>query len=77
MLFRSGRIETGILCLLVALCVVRFWLMPLPSSFWVDESVTAYVVQNPHDPSFVIAPQVPLSCAEHVQQLKGESPGPT
>ena len=61
MLFRSGRIETGILCLLVALCVVRFWLMPLPSSFWVDESVTAYVVQNPHDPSFVMAPQVPLS----------------
>jgi Dolichyl-phosphate-mannose-protein mannosyltransferase len=54
-------IETLVLCLLVALCVARFWLMPLPASFWVDESVTAFVVANPHDPSFAIAPQVPLS----------------
>src|SRR5271165_4704751 len=61
MLFRSNRIEAAALCLLVALCVVRFWLMPLPTSFWVDESVTAFVVDNPHDPSFRIAPQVPLS----------------
>ena len=53
--------ETLTLSLLVALCVVRFWLMPLPTGFWVDESVTAFVVNNPHDPSFAVAPQVPLS----------------
>jgi hypothetical protein len=36
--------------------------MPLPSSFWVDEMATAFVVhQGPHHPSFAVAPQVPDS----------------
>jgi hypothetical protein len=27
-----------LLPLLLALCVIRLWLMPLPSSFWLDET---------------------------------------
>jgi hypothetical protein len=50
------------LLLVLTLCVVRFWLMPLPSSFWVDEMATAFVVQHgPADPSLQVAPQVPAS----------------
>jgi hypothetical protein len=52
----------GWLFLVLALCVVRFWLMPLPSSFWVDEMATAFVVQHgAADPSLQVAPQVPAS----------------
>ena len=47
--------------LLFAICVARLWLMALPSSFWVDETVTAFVVERPHDPSLAVAPQVPAS----------------
>jgi hypothetical protein len=48
--------------LLLAACVVRLWLMPLPSSFWVDEMATAFVVHyGPHHPSLAVAPQVPDS----------------
>jgi len=47
--------------LLLALCIARVWLMPLPSSLWVDELVTFFVVRHPGDPSFAVAPQVPLS----------------
>jgi hypothetical protein len=51
-----------ILPLLLALVIVRLWLMPLPSSFWVDEEVTAFVVHYGADhPSFAIAPQVTKS----------------
>lgn len=46
------------LWILLAACVARLWLAQLPSSFWVDETVTAFVVQHPRDPSFAIAPQV-------------------
>jgi len=35
--------------------------MPLPSSFWVDEMATAFVVHHPDHPSFAVAPQVPES----------------
>jgi len=36
--------------------------MPLPSSFWVDEMATAFVVHyGPNHPSFAVAPQVPDS----------------
>lgn len=36
--------------------------MPLPSSFWVDEMATAFVVHyGPHHPSLAVAPQVPDS----------------
>jgi hypothetical protein len=47
--------------LLFAICVARLWLMALPASFWVDETVTAFVVERPHDPSLAVAPQVPAS----------------
>ncbi|QOY86694.1 hypothetical protein [Paludibaculum fermentans] len=48
--------------LLLALCVARFWLLPLNTSFWVDETVTAFVVRQGGDaPSLAIAPQVPQS----------------
>jgi mannosyltransferase len=44
------------------LCLVRLWLMPLPSSFWVDEMGTAFVVHyGAGHPSLAAAPQVPQS----------------
>ena len=50
-----------LLGLLLAACVTRLWLMPLRSSFWLDELVTSFVVKYPAHPSFAIAPQVPES----------------
>jgi hypothetical protein len=50
------------LWLVLALGIARLWLMPLPSSFWVDEMATAFVVEHGADhPSFAVAPQVPDS----------------
>jgi len=47
---------------LLAACITRLWLMPLPSSLWVDEMATVFVVHHgPHHPSFAVAPQVPDS----------------
>jgi mannosyltransferase len=47
---------------LLALCVIRLWVMPLGSSFWVDEMGTAFVVTHgAHDPSLAVASQVPAS----------------
>ncbi|MBV9504281.1 MAG: glycosyltransferase family 39 protein [Acidobacteriia bacterium] len=46
---------------LLAGCILRLWLLPLPSSFWVDELVTEFVVHHPGHPSFAMAPQVPAS----------------
>ena len=31
---------------LLALCLIRLWLMPLPSSFWLDEMATVFVAQQ-------------------------------
>ncbi len=50
-----------LLLLLLTACVVRLWLMPLPSSFWTDETATAFVVRLPGDASLDAAPQVPAS----------------
>jgi hypothetical protein len=51
-----------LLGLVLALCIARLWLMPLPSSFWVDEMATVFVVHHgPNHPSFAVAPQVPDS----------------
>ncbi len=50
------------LAALLALCIVRLWLMALPSSFWVDEMGTVFVVQQGGGhPSLQVAPQVPDS----------------
>ncbi|MGA2881376.1 MAG: glycosyltransferase family 39 protein [Bryobacteraceae bacterium] len=51
-----------LLALLLVACITRLWLMPLPSSFWVDEMATVFVVHHgPNHPSFAVAPQVPDS----------------
>jgi hypothetical protein len=50
------------LTVLLGLSVARLWLMPLASSFWVDEMVTAFVVRQGADhASLRVAPQVPAS----------------
>src|ERR1700733_15895429 len=46
---------------LLAVSIARLWLVPLPSSFWVDELVTMFVVKHPGHASFAVAPQVPQS----------------
>jgi hypothetical protein len=56
------RILNLLLGFLLAASIARLWLIPLPSSFWVDEMGTVFVVhQGPHHPSFAVAPQVPDS----------------
>ena len=58
----AGRPIKWLLAFLLAVCIGRLWLMPLPSGFWVDEMVTAFVVRHgPADPSLAVAPQVPQS----------------
>ena len=50
------------LWILLAAAIVRIWVMPLASSFWVDEMGTAFVVEHgASHPSFAAAPQVPDS----------------
>jgi len=51
----SGRVLSAVL---LSICIVRFWLMPLPSGFWIDELVTAFVLRFPGHPSLATAPQV-------------------
>jgi len=47
------------LMLTLACCILRLWIMPLGSSFWVDEMGTYFVVHHgAHDPSLRVAPQV-------------------
>jgi hypothetical protein len=59
---RKVRITRWGLPLLAVVCLVRLWLMQLPSSFWVDEMATVFVVEHgADDPSLRIAPQVPQS----------------
>jgi hypothetical protein len=54
-----SHLERFLLWILLTLCVVRLWLVPLASSFWVDEAVTLFVVNNGStDPSLAAAPQV-------------------
>lgn len=45
--------------LLLALSVARLWLMPMSSSFWLDETATVFVARHgPDDPSLAgVAPQ--------------------
>ena len=56
---REKLASTPLLWLVLALCVARLWLMPLPSSFWVDEMVSAFVIHfGAAHPSLAVAPQV-------------------
>jgi hypothetical protein len=51
----SGGRRWG-LPLLLVLCIARLWLMPLPSSFWLDETATIFVARHGSaDPSLAIA----------------------
>jgi hypothetical protein len=51
-----------LLSCLMLVSIARLWLMPLGSSFWVDETATAFVVHyGAQHPSFAVAPQVPAS----------------
>ena len=54
----AARWLTFLLFFLLTASITRLWLVPLPSSFWVDEMVTAFVVKYPGHHSFDIAPQV-------------------
>ena len=46
--------------LLLALCIARMWVMPLGSSFWVDEAETAFIVHHGvnHPSLAIIAPAI-------------------
>ena len=58
-LFANTAKARWLLPLLLAIAIVRLWLVPLPSSFWVDEMVTAFVVHfGAAHPSLRVAPQV-------------------
>ncbi len=47
------------LMLTLTCCILRLWIMPLGSSFWVDEMGTYFVVHHgAHDPSLRVVPQV-------------------
>lgn len=59
---QTSRLVTALLWLVLLVTIVRLWVMPLPSSFWVDEMGTAFVVHyGGQHPSFAVAPQVPAS----------------
>ncbi|MGA2723422.1 MAG: glycosyltransferase family 39 protein [Bryobacteraceae bacterium] len=42
----APRFHSALLPVLLALCLVRLWFMPLPSSFWLDEMATVFVAQH-------------------------------
>ena len=59
---------------MAAVCFVRLWLMQLPSSFWVDEMATIFVVEHgADDPSLKVAPQVPQS--SYYSAIRAFAPG--
>ena len=58
----NARLLNLLLPSILALIVVRLWLMPLPSSFWIDEMATVFVVHNgAKDASLQVAPPVAQS----------------
>jgi len=65
------------LATLLVLCIVRLWLVPLPSSFWVDELVTRFVITHPGHASFAVAPQVPQSIYYWLPRLAMSISGPS
>jgi hypothetical protein len=55
----KARLLGLLLGVLLAACIARFWLVPLPTSFWVDEMVTAFAVHyGTAHPSLAAAPQL-------------------
>lgn len=57
----DGRLKVALMVIL-GLCLLRLWVMPIGSSFWVDEMATQFVVlHGANDPTLQVAPQVPAS----------------
>jgi hypothetical protein len=58
----ATRRWNALLVLLLALCIVRLWLMPLGPSLWADETATYFVVHyGGHHPSLAVAPHLSQS----------------
>jgi hypothetical protein len=57
-----ARYYTPLLACLLLACIVRLWLSLLPESYWLDETVTAFMVRyGIHHPSLAFAPKLDLS----------------
>jgi hypothetical protein len=70
--------RAAVLPALLAMCIVRLWLMPLPSSFWLDEMVTVFVTQHgAADPSLAVAPQVANSIYYELPRVSQALFGPS
>jgi hypothetical protein len=69
----TGNAKSALLPLLLALCLVRFWVAPLPSSFWLDEMATVFVAQqgSAHPSLADAAPQAWRSWYYPVIRLNG------
>jgi len=69
---------TYTLLLILAVCVVKLWLMPLSSSFWVDEMATAFVVRfgPAHESLGDVAPQAWRSLYYYLPLWASALPGP-
>jgi len=74
---RTFRVSVSLLLFaMLGLCVMRLWLMPLPSSFWVDELGTVFVVRHgASEPSLRAAPQVADSIYYVLPTLAGKLAG--
>ena len=58
----SRRYYTPLLWCLLLACIARLWLSLLPESYWLDETVTAFMVRyGIHHPSLAFAPKLDLS----------------
>jgi mannosyltransferase len=58
----STRNYTPLLACLLVACIARLWLSLLPESYWLDETVTAFMVRyGIHHPSLAFAPKLDLS----------------
>jgi hypothetical protein len=69
----SSRARSALLPLLLAVCLVRLWVGPLPSSFWLDEMATVFVAQqgSGHPSLADAAPQAWRSWYYPVVRLNG------
>jgi hypothetical protein len=69
----TGNGKSALLPLLLGVCLVRLWFMPLPSSFWLDEMATVFVAQqgSGHPSLADAAPQAWRSWYYPVVRLNG------
>ena len=59
---RAGWLKANwSLAMLLAVCIARLWLVPLPSIFRTGEFGTAFIVERPEDVSLAVVPQLPAS----------------